>query len=114
MSEKIKSFSGRYVRVRREFLDECGQVKQSRLRHYHDIDFSQKTLEVSAEFYGVYMDLLYGETIETALIQSIEPEHYISFYDLDKHPRPVFFNANLFEVVRQEYHWVADDRFNNQ
>ena len=115
MSEKIKSLSGRHVRVRREFLDEGGQVKQSGLRQYYDVDFSHKILEVSAEFYGVDMGhLLYGDTIETALIQSIEPEHYVSFYDLDKHPRPVFFNANLFEVVRQEYHWVSDEKFNNQ
>lgn len=138
---EIKSLKSRFVRLKKECLDRCvveryddddniieggkklyqyypnSKVGNNKL-YYFSRDWKNGVFEVVSEYYGVSMRAKTrraGSRDEFFDTDSVEPKHKIAlsgFYeDLDKEA-PYFFDADIFEVVKQQHYWVKDEQFN--
>jgi len=141
MSEKIKSMSRRYVRLKQEYFykdtytedlcDDDGDVlvedgltvTKYCLEHHPKIigtplrylqkNWLEEAFEVYAEFYGVNMSRFTGGFFTVGYV---EPTHMIAMKDLDFSSGgiPTFYDASLFEVVNECKTWVVDTEFYNR
>lgn len=138
----IKSMNRKYVRLKREYFSEethtedlynddgdilieedAITVTTYPLNHHPKIigtplryfknNWLEDVFEVYAEFYGVDMSKFEDKSFE---VGSVEPIHRIALRGLNFSyaDRPTFYDASLFEVVKEHTTWVADDKFNNQ
>jgi len=140
---KIISMKSRFVRLKRECLDKCvieqyddddnlieggkkvyGYFPNSKTDgnklYFFSRDWKNGVFEVVSEYYGVSMKKtrkLGSRNRFFVDTDSEEPKHKIAlkgFYeDLDR-DCPRFFDADIFEVVKQQHYWVKDEQFNQQ
>ena len=142
MSEKIQSMIRRYVRLKQEYFyeetytedlcDDDGDVLEeggltvtkyclehkpkvigTRLQYLRK-NWAEEAFEVYAEFYGVDMSRFENGFLTVGYV---EPTHMIAMKDLDfgsKTCGPTFYDASLFEVVKEHKTWLVDTEFYNR
>lgn len=142
MSEKIQSMIRKYVRLKQEYFyketytedlcDDDGDVIEengvtvtkyclehkpkiigTRLRYFGK-NWAEEAFEVYAEFYGVDMSRLENSFFTVGYE---EPTHMIAMKDLDLGGSaygPTFYDASLFEVVKEHKTWILDTEFYNR
>jgi len=131
MSEKIKSWRGRSVRLKPEYI-----VKRMEFDGHYDEEegtwVTDKSLPMVEEFYincplsnfihdpndvfevasDMYGIDLYGYTSKSFEVGSIEPTHQIILRRSSGVDYPYIWDAKYFDVVRKELVWVKDEEFN--
>lgn len=132
MSEKkeIKSWRGMHVRLKPEYFqqfeefdgnwdDDENWIEDESLPKVVRVEIScplrgfiddpaNDIFEVTADVYGID---LYKHTYTPFEVGSVEPTHQVILRGKAMNTCPFVWDTKWFDVVRQEYVWVKDERF---
>ena len=126
-TEKIKSWRGRYVRIKEEYIlrrfdgeynEDDEWVEDSSLPMIEEV--SRCPLEnfihdpnevfiVASELYGVDLYNYYNREFE---VGSVEPTHQIILRRNGKNDYPYIWDSKYFDVLVNTNVWVKDEGFN--
>jgi hypothetical protein len=130
MSEKIKSWRGRHVRLKPEYVvrkkvfdgdydDDGNWVEDRSLPMLEEVEINcplcnfiddpNEVFGVSAEIYGVDLYRYYNSEFE---IGSAEPTHQIILRRNSGEDYPYIWDVKYFEVLKRTQVWVKDEEFN--
>jgi hypothetical protein len=132
MSEKIKSWRGRYVRLKSEYVvrtkvfdgyynEDDEWIEDRSLPMVEEVEINcplcsfiddpDEIFGVEAEIYGVDLHKYYNREFE---VGSVEPTHQIILRRNSGEDYPYIWDVKYFDVLMSTKVWVKDEEFNQQ